>query len=73
MGLIPAGVEVGEDISLRILLIIGSTTDVLNNGLDSSVIEVKNCWRKIEIGQGGEERLSMIATGVVPDQDEKNN
>ena len=40
----------------------GSTTEVLNHGLESSVIEVNNCWRKRERGMGGEEGISMIDT-----------
>ena len=34
---------------------------MLNEGLDSSVIEANNFWRKIERGRGGEDGLSMIA------------
>ena len=39
----------------------GSTTEVLNHGLESKVIEAKNFWRKRERVRGGEEVLSMIA------------
>ena len=35
VGLIPEGVEVGKKMSPRRLLKIGSTTEVLNNGMDS--------------------------------------
>ena len=49
--------------SLRISLIRGGATiEVLYNGLDSSVIEANNIWRRIERVKGGEEGLSMIAT-----------
>ena len=54
--------EVREYINLIILLRRESTTEVLDNGLDSSVIEVNNCWSKIEMGWGGGEVLSMIVT-----------
>ena len=40
---------------------IGLITEVLNNRLDSSVIEANNHWRKIEIGQEREDGLSMIS------------
>ena len=36
--------------SLRISSRIGSTTEVLNNKLDSSFIEAKNCCRTKEMG-----------------------
>ena len=54
MGLVPEGEEVGEDMSLRISLRRASTMEVLNNGLDSSVIDTNNFWSKIERGVGGE-------------------
>ena len=60
--MIPEGVESGEYMILRRFLRRGSTTEVLNNGLASSVIEAKNSWRKRERGRGGGEGLSMIAT-----------
>ena len=62
VGLIPEGVEVAEDMSLRRLSKRGSTTEVLNRGLDILVIEANNLWSKIEKGKGREEGLSMIAT-----------
>ena len=34
----------------------------MNNGLDSSVIEANNLWRKRERGRGVEEGLIMIDT-----------
>ena len=46
VGMIPKGVEVGEDMSLRILLRRGLTKEVLNNGLDSSMTEANSNWRK---------------------------
>ena len=46
VGLITWGVDVGEDTILRRLLRRGSTTEVLNNGLDSSVIEAINILMK---------------------------
>ena len=42
VGLIHEVVEVGEDMSIRRSLRRGSTTEVLNNVLDISVIEAKN-------------------------------
>ena len=60
MGLIPERVEVGEYTSLRIPIIRGSAKGVFNNGLESSVIEVNNRWRKREVGWGGKEGLIMI-------------
>ena len=40
--LIPVGVNIGEDMSLRISLRIGSTTEVLKKVLEISVIEANN-------------------------------
>ena len=42
VGLIPEGVEVGKYTSLMISLMRGSKTEVLNNELESSVIEANN-------------------------------
>ena len=53
VGLIPDGVEEEEDMILRRSLIRGLTTEVLNNGLESSVIELNNRWRKRERKLGG--------------------
>ena len=52
VGLIHEGVVVAEDMSLRRSLRRRSTTEVLNNGLDISVIEANNRWRKGEMGRG---------------------
>ena len=60
--MIPAVVEIGEDMSLRISLMRGSTTEVLNRGLDTSVIDSNNIWRNRERGIGGGEGLIMIKT-----------
>ena len=46
--------------SLRISLMRGSTTEVLNRGLDTSVIDSNNIWRNRERGIGGGEGLSMV-------------
>ena len=45
-GLIPAGVDIGEDMSLQRSLRIGSTKEATKKGLDTSVIYAKNTWRK---------------------------
>ena len=42
VGMIPEGFEVAEDMSLRRSLIRVSTTEVLNYGLNSSVIDANN-------------------------------
>ena len=52
LGLIPEGVELEKYTRLRRLLRRWSKTEVIKNGLDSSVIEAKNCWRKRERGRG---------------------
>ena len=52
----------GENMSFRIYLRRGSTTELLNRGLDTSVIEYNNLCRNREIGRGGGEGLSMIKT-----------
>ena len=46
MGLIPDGVNVGEDMSLKMSLRRGSTTEVVNKYLYFSVVEENNHWRK---------------------------
>ena len=46
VGLIPEGVKVGEYMSLKISLKRGPTMEVLNNKLDTSVIEEKLFWIK---------------------------
>ena len=40
----------GEDTSLRIFLSRVSTVEVLNKGLEGSVVEANNSWRKRERG-----------------------
>ena len=40
----------------------GSTTEVLNRGLDTSVIDTNNVCRNREVGRGEGEGLSMVAT-----------
>ena len=62
VGLIPDVFEVGENMILRILLSRGSTNEVFNRGLDTSVIEAKNRWRNRDRGRRGREGLSMIVT-----------
>ena len=42
VGLIPEGVDVGEDMILRISPRISSTTEVFNWGLDMMAIELNN-------------------------------
>ena len=51
-GLIPAGVDIGEDICLWISLSRGASTEMLKIGLDTSVIEANKIWRKREGGRG---------------------
>ena len=53
VGLIPEGLDVGEEISFRRLLRRLLTTEVLNNRMDSSVISLNNRLRKRERGWGG--------------------
>ena len=60
--LIPEVVDVVEEMRLRISFRGFTTMELLNNGLNSSVVEAKNHWRKIERGRGLEESLSMIVT-----------
>ena len=61
-GLIPERVDIGKNISFRISLRRGSTTEVLNRVLDTSVIKSNNIWRKMEGGRGGGKWLSMVMT-----------
>ena len=51
--MIPTGVDIGKYMVLRISLMRGSTTEVLNRGLETSVIEANNIWRNREVGRGG--------------------
>ena len=60
-GLIPTGVDNGKYMSLRISLRRGSTREVPNRGLDTSVIESNSRWRIREEGKGGVEVLIMAA------------
>ena len=50
--LITEGVDVGENMRLRRLFRVGSTTEVLNRGLYMEVIEAKNQWRNMDRGRG---------------------
>ena len=54
MGLIPEGVNVGENMSLKRSLRRGSTLGLSNRGLYMAVIEAKKQWKKWEVGRGGE-------------------
>ena len=49
--LISVGVGVEEIMVLIISLRRGSTTGVLNRGLDAAVIEAKNWWINMELGR----------------------
>ena len=60
--LIPARLDIGMDTRLRRSLRRGSTTEVLNRVLDTSVIKSNNIWRKREGGRGGGKWLSMVMT-----------
>ena len=60
--MIPSGVEIGKEMSLRRSLRRGSTTEMPKTGLDTSVIKNKTIWRKREGGRGGGEGLRMVAT-----------
>ena len=51
-GFIPEGLDIGKDISLRISLSRGSTTEVMKIVLDTSVIEANNRWINSEVGRG---------------------
>ena len=53
VGMIPEGVEFREDTSLRKQFIRGLTMEVLDNVLDSSVLETKKSGEKEK--KGGEE------------------
>ena len=52
--LIPEGVYIGDDMILWRSLRRGSTTENMNRGLDTSVIEANNVWMKVDRGRGGE-------------------
>ena len=47
--LITEGVDVGENMRLRRLFRVGSTTEVLNRGVDTAVIESNNQSRNREM------------------------
>ena len=53
MGLIPDGVNVGENMSLRRSISRGSTKEVLNRGLFMELIEAGNRWINREIRKAG--------------------
>ena len=61
-GLIPVGVDIGEDMCFWRSLRRGSTIDVLNRIFDISVIKSNKRWRKREGGRGGCEGLIMVVT-----------
>ena len=63
-GLIPAGVEIKKEISLRRSMRRGSTTEVLNRVLDTLVIYANNRWRNIDGGRGGFRGLRMVETYI---------
>ena len=50
--LIPAGVYIGDDMILWRSLRRGSTTENMNRGLDTSVIEANNRWINRDRGIG---------------------
>ena len=60
--MIPTGVDIGEDMILRRSLTRGSTTEVLNRGLYTPVIDANNRWINREVGREGDEGLSMMVT-----------
>ena len=62
VGLIPEGVNVGENMTLRRALWRGSSPEVFMSILETAVIEAKNRWIKREIWVGGGKRLNIIAT-----------
>ena len=51
--LIMEGVNMGEDTMITKSLRGGSMMEVLNKGLDGSVLEANNLWRKRESGREG--------------------
>ena len=51
--LIMEGVNMGEDTMITKSLRGGSMMEVLNKGLDDSVLEANNLWRKRESGREG--------------------
>ena len=61
-GLIPAGVEIGKDVSLQRSLRRGYTKYVMKRGLYTSVIEASNRCINSEGGIGVGDGLSMVAT-----------
>ena len=59
--MVPAGVDICEDMSLQRSQRIGFTTEVLNRGLDTLLIEANNIWINSYIGRGRCKGLSMVA------------
>ena len=57
-------VKIEEDISLRMSLRIRPTIEALTMGMDGTVVEANNCWRKREKRNGREEGLSMLENGL---------
>ena len=55
------GLNIGEGMSLRRSLRIGSTAEVLNMVLYTLVIKANNRWRNREGGIGGSEGLRVVA------------
>ena len=50
--MIPEGVDIGKDMSLRISLRRGYTAEVLNRGLDTSVIKPTTYVKILNEGEG---------------------
>ena len=61
-GLISGCVDMGEDVGFWISLRRYSTTEVLNRGLETLVIESNNIWIKRYRDRGADERFIMVAT-----------
>ena len=60
VGLIPEVVDIGEDMSLRILLRIESTMKTLNRGLDTLMIKLNNICRNRGKRRGGGKGLNTV-------------
>ena len=58
--MIPAGVDIGKCMRLQRSLRKGSITEVLNRGLDISVIEANNRWGKRDRCIGVGKELNMV-------------
>ena len=60
VGMIPAGIYIEKDTSLRIFMRGVYTTEVLNKGLENSVIEANNRWRNRGKRRGAGDGISII-------------